>query len=144
MKTPYLIEILCEDKWVIVNRFSTQGGRDSFLGNLRKQDTIHKYRASGKTKKKFSFRQRTRIDLKIYKYLSGCRYCGSDKKLTFHHVLKKQKNINASKFLNELACWTEVNKCEIVCRKCHNIIHDSGRTITPPYFIPYGHIVGIL
>jgi hypothetical protein len=66
-------------------------------------------------------------------YLGGvCKRCGSDKNLTFDHIDRASKKINISKILSR--SWQEqkkeLDKCQILCRKCHKekTLEDFGQT----------------
>jgi len=55
-------------------------------------------------------------------YLGGvCVDCGSDKRLEFDHVDRDDKlfAITAAASVSEERFWTEVEKCVLRCRACH-------------------------
>ena len=58
---------------------------------------------------------------------SGCAKCGTLYDLTFHHINPKSKRFNVSEMVARNATvsqlMTEMGKCTILCRKCHDLTH---------------------
>lgn len=56
------------------------------------------------------------------KYLGGkCSGCGTKEKLEFDHLERKTKLANISNILayNKEKFWSEIQKCQLLCRECH-------------------------
>ena len=79
--------------------------------------------------KKRLYRIKTKIMIRsiIYnlKMISYCQDCGSKDNLTFDHILKngvvKCFNLSDAAHYTYKKVYAEINKCEIVCRICHDI-----------------------
>ena len=56
---------------------------------------------------------------------SGCRICGGDKDLTFHHRDASMKlfSLGAGKETSLNKVVKELRKCDILCEQCHKEIH---------------------
>lgn len=75
---------------------------------------------------------------KAIDYLGGkCFLCGYDKcnkALVFHHINKENKKYALStgweKSFEKLK--TEIDKCVLLCNRCHEEVHDGSVKITPP------------
>lgn len=64
---------------------------------------------------------------KVYlDYLGGvCSACGSDEELEFDHIIPGSQSfrIGARMHLNKQTVLNELNKCQLLCRRCH--LHKS-------------------
>lgn len=65
-------------------------------------------------------------------FLGGkCIKCGTVEDLQFDHKDRKGKGFTISMLwsINEKDFWVEVKKCQLLCRKCHNIktLDELGR-----------------
>ncbi|PIS11794.1 MAG: hypothetical protein COT73_02015 [Bdellovibrio sp. CG10_big_fil_rev_8_21_14_0_10_47_8] len=78
--------------------------------------------------------RRTRCKIAAVKYLSSeCKICGWKGKVEeysayeFHHRDPNEKDFTVSGIMNK--SWDvvkeELNKCDLVCSRCHNILHSS-------------------
>ena len=67
------------------------------------------------------WRRRRKIAIK---YLGGmCNNCSSTKALQFDHVDRRTKLLSIAKMpsASEERFWAEIEKCQLLCHKCHNI-----------------------
>ena len=64
----------------------------------------------------------------------GCKICGGNDDLEFHHRDKSTKIMNVSRMVTCLVkmdiLLAEIEKCDILCSKCHDSIHIKERTLT--------------
>jgi len=78
-------------------------------------------------------RKEIRIWYKNFKKESCCLVCGKRKKLQFHHVDPKTKKDTVSNLVHKSASTSEIaqeiNKCVILCSKCHRKVHDGKMAI---------------
>lgn len=79
---------------------------------------------------KYNRRRRRAQKIKLFKYKGGkCERCGYDKKImsayAFHHKdpSKKEYHISSS-FRNYETAVKEVDKCQLLCVRCHAEVHD--------------------
>ena len=65
-----------------------------------------------------------------YKYLGGrsCEQCGSDYRLNIHHVNPEDKTSHCIWSWSEARIEAELEKCIILCDKCHRQLHNP-RTV---------------
>jgi hypothetical protein len=78
----------------------------------------------------YSARQRN-LKAKAVQYKGGkCETCGYDKHqaaLTFHHIdpSKKEFTISGKSTVGFNTIKKELDKCQLLCRNCHAIVHSS-------------------
>lgn len=64
----------------------------------------------------------------------GCKICGGKEDLEFHHRDKSTKIMNVSRMVTCLVkmdiLLAEIEKCDVLCSKCHDSIHIKERTYT--------------
>ncbi len=73
----------------------------------------------GYLKKRYTLRRKAAI-----KILGGkCKECCLRKDLQFDHKDPKDKKYTIAKIWthSEIKFWEEIRKCQLLCRKCHNI-----------------------
>ena len=78
-------------------------------------------------------RHRTKIMRNLYKSIfanlriNGCAICGSYKILEFHHVnpIDKRFVINRGWGYSNENIIIELDKCILLCRKCHKKVHKN-------------------
>lgn len=83
--------------------------------------------------------RRVRIKLAAIKYLGGkcitCKWGDHPAALEFHHRNPEEKDFTISEKANQ--SWEnvkkELNKCDLLCSRCHNIQHSSH--VTNPIFM---------
>lgn len=92
---------------------------------------------SGKKSTEYSWLIKTSL---VYAFGGECMHCNSNvagKSAHFHHIDSTTKNNNISKlcysYNSGMDIITEVNKCILLCSKCHNKLHKE-----------YGKNVGVL
>lgn len=65
------------------------------------------------------------------KRVNRCNVCGVKRHLTFHHRDRSEKAFAISYKIGKNVTWHklfgELRKCDIVCRKCHEMIHQKER-----------------
>jgi hypothetical protein len=60
----------------------------------------------------------------------GCCFCGSKKKLTFHHREKKQFTIGQNLYRRDPKTLdSECKKCVVLCESCHRTLHKQEREL---------------
>jgi hypothetical protein len=64
-----------------------------------------------------------------HKFLSGklCCICGSSDKIEIHHLDKSKKKTHRIWTYKEETILRELDKCIIICKKCHQKIHSDER-----------------
>jgi hypothetical protein len=64
----------------------------------------------------------------------GCKVCGGKDDLEFHHRDKTTKIMNVSRMVTCLVkmdiLLAEIEKCDVLCSKCHDSIHIKERILT--------------
>lgn len=68
----------------------------------------------------------------LIKKTKGCYFCNEHDPLLldFHHIDPKTKLFKCSDYSRKLkSLLTEIKKCEIVCCKCHRLIHANRLSI---------------
>jgi hypothetical protein len=109
-----------------------------------RKNNPEKYRQYNKTRfqnNKEYFKQKRREALaKRMKWINdlknekGCSVCGGKDDLEFHHRDKSTKIMNVSRMVTCLVrmdiLLAEIDKCDILCSKCHDSIHIKERTYT--------------
>lgn len=68
-----------------------------------------------------------------YKRERGCVNCEEDDPicLEFHHIDPSQKEINIAQCTSRRSALKEIEKCEILCLKCHDTLHwEEEKSIT--------------
>lgn len=83
---------------------------------------------SGKKAKRKAIEEGRNL-IKNIKKNGSCKICGTKENLTFHHRDPKIKkcNVNSWKIrYNVRVIWEEINKCDILCEKCHRKIHEKN------------------
>lgn len=72
-----------------------------------------------------------RAMLNEHKAQRGCLHCGLNNPaaLDFHHRDKATKTANVSSMTGktEAAMLAEIEKCDVVCKNCHLIIHEKEK-----------------
>ena len=70
----------------------------------------------------------------VKRFLSGlkkeCGGCGGVDDLTFHHTDPSEPHVNMSKVVRSRdmrMARAEVQKCIVLCRTCHDSIHEMGK-----------------
>lgn len=90
---------------------------------IKRRKTLNKY-------KKKIYEQIKQIIWEV-KCNSKCLYCNFNHPaaLVFHHrnPKDKKKNIGGSKFSSIKQLKEEIEKCDILCSNCHNILHHNER-----------------
>ena len=76
-------------------------------------------------------RRRGRVKEYIQAYLAEhpCIACGTSDNLTFHHRDPKEKRMKIARLVSYKsinAIQLEIDKCDVLCRHCHDIVHDMG------------------
>lgn len=75
----------------------------------------------------YSAKYEERLSL-AHEYLGGKCSCGSKKKLHIHHKNPDEKSFTVTEQLHGMA-WDkiieELNKCELLCEKCHKKFHSA-------------------
>ena len=79
-------------------------------------------------------RRRQRVKLYVREYLDQhpCKACGAKDNLTFHHIDPNDKRMTVSKLTSYnsiIAIQNEIDKCEVLCRHCHDIKHEIVRKV---------------
>ncbi len=72
--------------------------------------------------------EKQRIMKNIAKIIQ-CEYCGSETDLLFHHRDPLNKSFNIGRNAGRVSIVTlmaEIEKCDILCRSCHQKIHLPG------------------
>lgn len=77
------------------------------------------------------YRERRRLALE---FLGGsCVKCGSEEKLELDHINPATKDFDISRFWGTTLdrFWTEVKKCQILCKPCHirKTVEDHGQVL---------------
>jgi len=72
-------------------------------------------------------RERRRKLLGRYKRRLGCQTCGAHSNLVFHHVDPESKSFEIGKSVGQdlATLKAELAKCIILCRSCHNKLHNA-------------------
>ena len=131
MNKTYCLDIYSNGKRIKKRKYRRLKDRDeALLYWTRQEDIVLKVYTNRPKLKNLDQRRINRkqwkIDLAIYKLVRGCKYCGGDNELTFHHRRKKVACATQNRFTTATALWNEVYKCEVVCRECHDKIHNEG------------------
>ena len=58
-----------------------------------------------------------------YKQAHNCTECGTTQDLTFHHLRPKSFNISGNMSKSLLIIKGEIEKCVVLCLKCHRELH---------------------
>lgn len=79
-----------------------------------------------RSRKKYYQYCKQRYDFIIFN--SACKYCGSKRHLLFHHrdPTTKRYNLGRSLCISRLHFEQELEKCDVICRSCHQQIHMPG------------------
>lgn len=76
-------------------------------------------------------KQRKRALLRDYKFRLGCATCASFTNLEFHHLDPTTKVEGISRMVSNdrsmEAIFEEVKKCEVLCQRCHEYIHERRK-----------------
>jgi len=68
-----------------------------------------------------------------YKDMLGCALCTNTTSLEFHHIDPATKIEGISRMISmDLgmdSIFAEVEKCEVLCKSCHKMIHDERSDI---------------
>ena len=67
-------------------------------------------------------RYRDRKHTALLKLGNKCLKCGSTEKLEFDHIKRDTKSFTIAKLwsISEIRFWEEIEKCQLLCRPCHN------------------------
>ena len=72
-----------------------------------------------------------RLMLYKYKYAMGCAFCPSPGPFEFHHIDPATKVEGISRMVSmdrsKTAIFAEIEKCDILCRMCHDMVHERSR-----------------
>jgi len=87
------------------------------LGNARE------YHAAYMAYWKRNRRKAARTYLENKQGHKGCANCGSTKHLEFDHINRADKTVKSNHLwtMAEVLFWAEIDKCQLLCRKCHRI-----------------------
>ena len=102
--------------------------------NLEKSRKINmrsykKYREKRTAHLRQSYKERRKY-IDDYKLSKGCSICNYNKyavALVFHHNGNKEFNVSKIVLYSLKRLKKEMEKCEILCRNCHAILHEEER-----------------
>jgi len=74
---------------------------------------------------------RRRRMLYKYKFSLGCAFCPSSGPFEFHHIDPATKVEGIARMVSrdrsKAAIFAEVEKCEVLCRACHDMVHERSK-----------------
>ena len=109
--------------------------RERYWNNKEEHNAYHReYAKNNREKINQSVRQlKQKKKEHLIKHLGGkCVGCGSNEKLQFDHIDRKQKSFTIGKCLGYTLekLLEEANKCQLLCKECHKykttINHDTN------------------
>jgi hypothetical protein len=117
--------MISRGRCILFNLYLKEGA--SLVVRLYKSNKIITSWSCADMKKKYTFQKRKR-KLIMYKLkINGCAKCGYNKRssiLEFHHTNPKDKKYCITEATIERKdLINEVNKCILLCNKCHKEIH---------------------
>lgn len=62
-----------------------------------------------------------------------CINCGTTEQLEFHHINPKDKSFNVAERYDCRAVIDELKKCQLLCKNCHDNIHQPDHGTTSRY-----------
>jgi 5-methylcytosine-specific restriction endonuclease McrA len=75
-------------------------------------------------------KERVKTYIKAYLATHPCISCGATDNLTFHHRNPKEKRMGIARLISYksiAAIQLEIDKCDVLCRACHDIEHNIRR-----------------
>ena len=82
-------------------------------------------------KKKYAkiSKEQKKIFVQEYKNEKGCAHCKTKTELTFHHIKPHEKKFEITECIGKNKSWKlikeEIAKCQVLCRSCHDIVHNT-------------------
>lgn len=100
------------------------------IENEEKEERKRVMLANHKDKKREERRRRRHRHKEVLiNSLGGCcEFCNKKKELTFHHLIPAEKKFVIGKEfgLSMERLSREANKCILLCKKCHTMVHQIG------------------
>lgn len=122
-------------------RSKVKGTRSSWCKACHKElDKVYYYQGNRKQqvqKRNKVVKKRNLELIRDYKRIKGCKICGYKAcaaALDFHHEGKEEKkdNISAIFSCSEGTIVEEINKCIVLCCRCHRELHDAEGEVDKP------------